>query len=327
MDRRAFVAGLLAAPLAAPAAALAQGGPFPNRPVRIVVAFPAGGGTDILARMIADPLAAQLGQPVVVENRSGSSGMIAAEAIARAPADGYTLLMNITTHVQAPVVLRRFPYEPIRDFSFIARIGTGPITFMVGPAVPARVTTLAEFVAWGRGRPLSFGNFGSGSTGHAFAVLLAQEAKLDATQVAYRGEAPMLQDNLGGQIHGAFHSTAVTADMIRAGTLRPLASGGPQRVPSLADRVPTLLELGYSRRFAFTGFTGVFGPARLPAEVMDRLVSAFRQVLTEPEMDRRLRALDVVTGWIEPAEFRAFTEGVLRQWQELSDELNLYVTG
>jgi tripartite-type tricarboxylate transporter receptor subunit TctC len=137
----------------------------------------------------------------------------------------------------------------------------------------------------------------------------------------------MLQDNLGGQIHGAFHSTAVTADMIRAGTLRPLASGGPQRVPSLADRVPTLLELGYSNRFAFTGFTGVFGPARLPAEVMDRLVSAFRQVLTEPEMDRRLRALDIVTGWIEPAEFRAFTEGVLRQWQELSDELNLYVTG
>ncbi|MBX9701690.1 MAG: tripartite tricarboxylate transporter substrate binding protein, partial [Acetobacteraceae bacterium] len=205
MQRRAFAAGLPAVLLARPA--LGQGssqGSFPNRPVRIVVAFPAGGGTDIMARLMLDPLAAALGGTVIVENRSGSTGMIAAEHVARSAPDGYTLLMNITTHVQAPVVLRRFPYQPIRDFSFIARVGTGAITFMVGPAVPPQVRTLAEFVAWGRGRPLSFGNFGSGSTAHAFAVLLAQEARLGATHVAYRGEAPMLQDNLGGQIHGAF---------------------------------------------------------------------------------------------------------------------------
>ena len=321
MQRRAFTACLLAAPLAR--AALAQA-PFPNRPVRIVVAFPAGGGTDIIARMLQDPLQAALGGTVIIENRSGSSGMIAAEHIARSAPDGYSLLMNITTHVQAPVVLRRFPYEPIKDFSFIARVGTGAITFMIGPAVPASVTTLAEFVAWGRGRPLSFGNFGSGSTGHAFAVLLAKEAGLDVAHVAYRGEAPMLQDNLGGQFHGGFHSTAVTNDMIAAGRIRPLATGGPVRTPSLADRIPTFLELGFSQRFGFVGFTGVMAPAGIPQPILDRIVGAFRRVLSDPAMDARLRALDLITGWIEPAEFRSFTEGIMRQWVEMADQLDLY---
>ncbi|MBY0332765.1 MAG: tripartite tricarboxylate transporter substrate binding protein [Acetobacteraceae bacterium] len=324
MQRRAFTACLLAAPLAR--AALAQA-PFPNRPVRIVVAFPAGGGTDIIARMLQDPLQAALGGTVIIENRSGSSGMIAAEHIARSAPDGYSLLMNITTHVQAPVVLRRFPYEPIKDFSFIARVGTGAITFMVGPAVPASVTTLAEFVAWGRGRPLSFGNFGSGSTGHAFAVLLAKEAGLDVAHVAYRGEAPMLQDNLGGQIHGAFHGHVAPADVVRDGLLRPLGSGGPVRVAALGGRVPTLVELGYSRRFEFRGFTGVLAPARLPPEIAERLVAAFRQVLTDPQMERRLAALDVNVDFIGGMAFQAYVEQLLHLWQEMAESLDLFATG
>ena len=325
MRRRDLNAALLLAPLGRPARAQApSSAPWPNRPVRIVVAFPAGGGTDILARMLQDPLAAALGGTVIIENRGGGSGMIAAEHVARSAPDGYTMLWNITTHVQAPVVLRRFPYDPIRDFAFIARVGLGPIGFMVGPAVPPQVTTLREFIDWGSGRPLSFGNFGSGSTSHAFGALLAQEARLDATQVAYRGEAPMLQDNLGGQFHGGFHSTAVTNDMIAAGRIRPLATGGPVRTPSLADRIPTFLELGFSQRFGFVGFTGVMAPAGIPQPILDRLVGAFRRVLADPAMDARLRALDLITGWIEPAEFRSFTEQIMRQWVEMADQLDLY---
>jgi tripartite-type tricarboxylate transporter receptor subunit TctC len=324
MHRRTLAAALVAAPLARPAIGQAA---YPNRPIRLVVAFPAGGGTDIIARMFQDPLNAALGGTVIVENRSGSSGMIAAEHVARSPADGYTLLMTITTLVQAPVVLRRFPYDPIRDFSFIARVGTGSITFMVGSAVPPAVTTMAEFVEWGRGRKLSFGNFGSGSTAHAFGVLLAQEAGLDAAQVAYRGEAPMLQDNLGGQIQGAFHGHVATADMVREGKLRPLASGGPERVAALGGKVPTLVELGYSQRFAFRGFTGIFAPARLPTDVAEKLTAAFRQVLTDPQMERRLISMDVNVGFIGGAEFQAYVEQLLRQWQEMADSLDLYQTG
>ncbi len=333
MRRRPLVLGALAAAgLARPALAQQAGGSagarYPDRPIRLVVPFPAGGGTDVWARMVVDGgFQAELGVPIVVENRGGSAGLIGSDVVAKAPADGYTLLYNITTLVQAPVVLKQFPHDPIKDFSFIGRLGTTAVTFTVGPAVPDSVKTLQDFVAWGKGRPLAFGNYGPGSTGHAFAVLLAEEAKLNATQVAYRGEAPMLQDNLGGVFHGGFHSTIVAGEMMKAGRLRPLATGGPDRVPSLADRVPTLVELGYSRRFAFSGFTGLFGPAKLPAEVLDRLVPAFRRTVTAPAFIERLKAIDTIPGYEDPEAFRASCARTLAQWQELADALDLSSTG
>lgn len=325
MNRRAIVAGLAAAPFARPALAQPR---WPDRPVRIVVAYPAGGGTDIVARLLQEPLQAALGgATVIVENRSGASGMLAAEHIARSAPDGYSLLMTITAIFQAPVVLRRFPYDPIKDFSFVGRVGTGSITFMVGPAVPASITTLQQFVEWGRGRPLSFGNYGAGSTSHAFSAAFAEEAKLDATHVAYRGEAPMLQDNLGGQFHGGFHGHVATADVVREGRLRPLVSSGTARVAALGGKVPTMGELGYSKRFEFRGFTGVFAPARLPPEIAERLTGAFRKVLTEPAMSQRLAAMDVNVEFVGGAEFQAYVEQLLRQWQEMAEALNLYQTG
>ena len=329
MHRRSLL-GALGAAGAVPGfrgARAQSGGTYPDRPIRFIVPFPAGGGTDTWARLVAEGMQPELGQPIVIENRGGGGGLIGTDAAAKAAPDGYTLLYNITTHVQAPVVLRRFPYDPIRDFAFIGRLGTTAITFCAGPAVPASVTTLPEFVAWGRSRPLAFGNYGPGSTGHAYALLLAREAGLSVTHVAYRGEAPMLQDILAGQFHGGFHSTIVAGEMMRAGRVRPLATGGPHRVPSLADRVPTLLELGYSRRFDFTGFTGLFAPARVPQEALDRLVPAFRKVATAPETIRRLQAIDTVPGYEDPATFRASVERTMRQWQELAESLDLHATG
>ena len=152
-----------------------------------IVPFPPGGGTDVWARMVAEGMQAELGQPVLIENRAGGGGMVGTEVAAKAPPDGYTLLYNITTHVQAPVTFRRFPYDPVADFFPVGRLGTTAITFCVGPTVPAAVTTLAEFVEWGRNRDLAFGNYGQGSTGHAYALLLAQEAGLRVTQVAFAG--------------------------------------------------------------------------------------------------------------------------------------------
>ena len=182
--------------------------------------------------------------------------MIAAEHVARSAPDGYTLLWNITTHVQAPVVLRRFPYDPIRDFSFVARVGSGADRLHGRPCrAGAGERRCKEFIDWGRGRPLFLGQFRLGQhVPRLWRGLLAREAGLDATQVAYRGEAPMLQDNLGGQFHGGFHSTAVTNDMITTGR----ASG---RSPP-ADRcaTPSLAgiasrpswELGFSQRFGLS---------------------------------------------------------------------------
>ncbi len=326
--RRSLLRGLAATPLVLPAASRGQPAPFPNRPLRLVVAYPAGGGTDIVARLIQEPLQAALGgATVIVENRSGGSGMIAAEHVARSAPDGYTILMTITAIFQAPVVLRRFPYDPIKDFSFIGRVGTGSITFMVGPAVPASITTLPQFVEWGRGRPLSFGNYGAGSTSHAFSTAFAEEAKLDVTHVAYRGEAPMLQDNLGGVFQGGFHGHVATADVVRSGKLRPLVSSGVERVAALGGQVPTMKELGYSNRFDFRGFTGLFAPARLPPEIEARLTGAFRQVLTDPPIRQRLEAMDVNVDFVGGAEFQSYVEQLMKQWQEMAESLNLYQTG
>lgn len=327
--RRRSLLGLAAGATAMPAAvARAQtrpAGSYPDRPIRVIVPYPAGGGTDVWARLVAEYLQPELGQPLVIENRGGAAGLVGTEAAAKATPDGYTLLYTITTHVQTPVVMRRFPYDPVRDFAPIGRLGTTAITFCVGPAVPAEIATLAQFVEWGRARDLNFGSYAQGSTGHAFALMLAEEARLRVTHVAYRGEAPMLQDLLAGSFHGGFHSTVAAGEMMRARRIRPLASSGADRVPSLADRVPTLIELGYSRRFDFTGFTGMLAPAGVPQPILDRLAAAFRTAATNPDMRRRLLAIDTIPGYEDPATFRATIQRLLRQWSEFTTELNLTV--
>ncbi|MBL6080350.1 tripartite tricarboxylate transporter substrate binding protein [Belnapia sp. T18] len=321
MIHRRTLAGLLALP----AIAHAQGG-YPDRPIRFLVPFPPGGGTDTWARIAAEGMQAELGQPVVIENRGGGGGLIGTEVAAKAPADGYTLLFTITTHVQTPVVMRRFPYDPVADFAPIGRLGTTSILFCVGSKVPAEVRTMAQFTDWGRGRDLSFGSYAPGSTGHAFALMLAEEAKLEMTHVSYRGETPMLQDMLGGNIHGGFHSMAAAGEMMKAGRIRALAASGDRRVPSMPD-VPNLKELGFSSRFSFSGFSGLLAPARTPQPVLDRLVEAFRLAAMKPETHQRLLAIDTIPSYQDPATFRAQIARNLREWTEIAERLNLSIEG
>lgn len=317
MNRRT----LLAAGLALPSVARAQGA-YPDRPIRFIVPFPPGGGTDTWARIAAEGMTPELGQQIVIDNRGGAGGLLGTEQAARVPPDGYTLLFTITTHIQTPVVMRRFPYDPVADFAPIGRLGTTSILFVVGPSVPASVTSMAQFVEWSRGRDLSIGSYAAGSTGHAFALMLAEEARFRMTHVSYRGETPMLQDMLAGQIHGGFHSMAAAGEMMRAGRVRPLGSSGETRVPSM-QQVPTLIELGYSRRFTFNGFSGLLAPARVPQPILERLAEAFRIAAAKPETHRRLLAIDTIPSYQDPATFRAQIERNLREWTEIANALNL----
>ncbi|MDB5372544.1 MAG: Tripartite-type tricarboxylate transporter, receptor component TctC [Belnapia sp.] len=327
MHRRHLLAlpALLAGPAQAQAQIQAQG-VFPDRPIRFIVPFPPGGGTDTWARIAAEGMQPELGQTIIIENRGGGGGLIGTEAAAKVPPDGYTLLFTITTHIQTPVVMKRFPYDPVADFAPIGRLGTTAILFCVGPGVPAGVTTLAEFIAWGRGRDLSFGSYAPGSTGHAFALMLAEEAQLEMTHVAYRGETPMLQDMLGGSIHGGFHSMAAAGEMMKAGRVRALVCSGEARVPSM-PQVPTLRESGFSARFSFSGFSGLLAPARTPPPVLDRLVAAFRIAAAKPETHQRLLAIDTIPSYQDPAAFRAQIEKNLREWTEIATRLNLSIEG
>jgi tripartite-type tricarboxylate transporter receptor subunit TctC len=323
--RRALLAGLPALP----AIARAQGGypgAYPDRAIRFLVPFPPGGGTDTWARIAAEGMQPLLGQPIVIENRGGGGGLIGTEAAAKAPPDGYTLLFTITTHVQTPVVMRRFPYDPVADFAPIGRLGTSASLFCVGPKVPAAVATMAQFVDWGRGQDLSLGSYAPGSTGHAFALMLAEEAKLRMTHVSYRGETPMLQDMLGGSIHGGFHSMAAAGEMMKAGRIRPLAASGDRPVPSM-PQVPNLRSLGFSDRFSFSGFSGLLAPARTPQPVLDRLVEAVRMAAMKPETQQRLLAIDTIPSYQDPAAFRAQIARNLREWTEIAERLNLGIEG
>jgi len=336
MHRRPFL-GLVAGALSTPALAQTgatqtvptQIGPmqaFPDRPLRCLVPFPAGGATDAWARIATDAMQPELGQTFIVENRGGAGGLIGTEAAAKAPPDGYTLLFTITTHVTTPVVMKRFPYDPILDFAPIGRLATSNSPFVIGPRVPPEIRSWAEFAAWGRGRDLSFGTYAAGSTGHAFTLMLAEEAGLKAEVVIYRGEAPTLQDILTGQLHGGFMSMATGGEMVRAGRTRPLAASGETRILSLPE-VPLLKELGFSNRFAFSGFAGLFAPARTPQPILDRLAEVFALAAGKPETRRRLQALDAAPAFLGPAAFKAQVAQSLREWTEIAERLNLTIEG
>jgi tripartite-type tricarboxylate transporter receptor subunit TctC len=325
MQRRSLLLAGLAAPVVIPSGARAQA-PYPDRPIRFIVPFPPGGGTDTWARIAAEGMAPELGQPIVIENRGGAGGMVGTEAAAKATPDGYTLLFTITTHIQSPVVMRRFPYDPVNDFAPIGRLGTTSVTFVIGPKVPAEIKTWPDFAAWAKGRDLSLGSYAPGSTGHAFALLLAEEAGLKMEHVAYRGETPMLQDMLGGAIHGGFHSMAAAGEMMKAGRIRPLAIAGDRRIAGL-DEVPLLKELGFSARFSFVGFSGLLAPVRTPRPALDRLVEAFRICAAKPETHRRLLAVDTVPSYQDPMAFGGQIARNLREWTEIAERLNLTVEG
>jgi tripartite-type tricarboxylate transporter receptor subunit TctC len=324
MRRRGLLGSGIAA-LAAPALAQGQAtAPWPNRPVRMVVPLPPGGATDIWARLVAEPMAEALGQPVVIENRAGAGGMIGAEAVARGPADGATILFHISNFVQTPAVFRRWPYQPLEDFAFVGKMGTTPLPFCVRADIPAG--TLAEFVAYAKGRQLPFGTYSPGSSGHAFAQLLSDIRGLDMVPVHYRGEAPMLQDVLGGRVACAFHSMTGSGDHIRAGRIRPLAALGRDGIPSL-PQVPTFASLGYPDDFAQSGFVGLFAPARTPEPVQTRLADAFRFAMERPEVLLRLAEMDTIAQYLPPAAFREDVANYMRFWSGLVDRRGLSAEG
>jgi tripartite-type tricarboxylate transporter receptor subunit TctC len=267
----------------------------------------------------------ELGQTILVDNRAGAGGMIGTEAAAKAVPDGYTLLFTIGSHVQVPVSLRRWPYQ-LADFAPIGRLSTSSSPFLIGPRVPAAVTDMASFIAWARGRDLSFGSWATGSSGHAAALLLAEEARLTMTHIGYRGENPLLADLLAGNIHGAFISMPTAGEQVHAGKLRPLAASGTRRIPSLPE-VPNLREIGFSDRFNFPGFSGLLAPVRTPQPILARLVDAFRTAATKPETIRKLLAIDTIPSFLGPEEFAEHIQLVLRDWTAIADRLNLYAEG
>lgn len=298
--------------LAVGLAAAARAQTWPEKPIRLIIPFAPGGGTDIASRLLAERLTDQLGRNVVVENRPGGNGAIAGELVARAAPDGYMLLVATTSgHAFAPALGVKFPFDPIADFAPVALFGRFPVVLVVHPSV--RATTLAEFVQLVLAEPgkLNYGSAGNGSTNHMVMELIAQARGLNMVHVPYRGAGPAGQDLLAGQIQALVDSIAAALPNIEAGKVRALAVSTEQRQPTLPN-VPTLREGGID--VVYAGWTAVLAPARTPDAITSRINRAVEVALA----DQRVRERYVTLG-IEPATMGAkalgeFLDMEIKRW-------------
>ncbi|KQP23555.1 hypothetical protein ASF43_00500 [Pseudorhodoferax sp. Leaf267] len=265
---------------------------YPTRPLRIVVPYTPGGTTDVLARLIALHLQDKLGQPVVVENRPGASGLLGSDVVAKAAPDGYTLMVTITGLVQNASLMPSMPYDPVKDFQPVSLLATAASVMVVSSRLA--VKDVAEFVALVKSQPgrHGYGSYGAGTTSHILGAQLNKTAALDLTHVPYKGAMPVVNDLLAGQLSVAFLDTGTSAPFITSGKLRALAATGKERL-GFAPEVPTMAEQGYAG-FDWFGWFGAFLPAGVPAPIVQRLSREIQQAMHLPEVRARVEAMRAV---------------------------------
>ena len=262
------------------AAPLAHAAEYPVRPIKLIVPYAAGGPTDVLGRMVGDYLSRDLKQPVVVENKAGAQGAIGAEAAARSEPDGYTLFFTAASiFVLNPLLYKKLPYDPTRDFRLLALVTDLPVVMEVHPSVPAK--TVAEFVAYARQNPgkLNFGSAGTGGTIHLAGEMFKQMAGIDMVHVAYKGAGPALTDLLSGNIQLMFDTLGTALPPVKSGLLRPLGVSSKQRIPDLPD-VPTFAESGYPD-FAVSVWYGISAPIKVPDEIAQKISASIDRALND----------------------------------------------
>ena len=274
---------------------------YPTKPIRLIVAFPPGGSTDIIARIVGQKLGERLGQQVVIDNRGGAGGTIGTEIAARANPDGYTLTMGTTsTHVIAVGVYNKLKYDPIKDFEPITLVATTPYLLVVNPGVKAN--SLKEFIALAKSQPgkLNYASAGTGTTTQLAMEMLKTSAGIDVVHVPYNGNGPANTATLGGQVQALFGSMPAVLAQAKAGRLRPLAVGTPKRSPSLPD-VPSVAESGYPG-FDASLWLGFFAPKGTPAPILKRLQTELTGIAQSPEMKEQFERNGAAALTTTPAE-------------------------
>jgi tripartite-type tricarboxylate transporter receptor subunit TctC len=304
---------VLACGLALLAAAAQAQAPFPNKPIKIMIGFPAGGPLDAHARLLADRLSQNLGQQVIIDYRAGAGGTVGADFVAKSDADGYTLLMaNTGTMVINPVLYPKNPYDTLRDFVPIARTAMQPLAFVVNPSVP--VNTVPELVALAKKQPgrLNYGSAGNGGISHLVPEMFKQATGTYIVHIPYRGSAPAFTDLIAGQVQLMAESIPQAAQYVKQGRLKALAVTSRQRNPALPD-TPTMIEAGI-KNFEVVGFYGVLAPANTPKAVVDRLDAAFKAVLETPDIRTRMVTQGADPAYLGSADFRKFLGEESPKW-------------
>jgi len=309
-----LLAGLLTLAVLPNAAIAAEA--YPSRPIKIIVAYPAGGANDIVARSIGDELSKELGQPVIIENKSGAAGVVGAEAAAHAAPDGYTLFMAAGAHTLAPSLYKKLPYDIVTDFQPISLAAIGTYLLVVNPSLP--VHSVKELIDLAKAKPgsLAFASSGAGAPPHLAGVLFQKMTGTELNHVPYRGDTPGIADLIAGHVQLAFLSISPLIPHVKSGTLRALAITSSTRSSVMPD-LPTLSESGLPGYDVGTWW-GLMAPAKTPRPIVDRLAAAMRKAVAVPAIRERF-----INGGIEaksntPEEFAAMVKSEVARYRELA---------
>ena len=303
----------------------AQTAKYPDRPVKMMVGFTAGGGTDVVARILAQKMSETIGQTVFVENRPGASGLLAVEAVAKSPPDGYTLLMGTqTTYAVAPTLYRKTSIDPSRDFAGISMSAVSPLVLVVHPSVPAQSVKDVIAMAKAKAGTLNFGSGGLGTTPHMTGELFQSVAGIRMAHVAYRGEAPAINDLLGGQIPLMFANLSAVIGNVRAGQLRALAVTSAQRAPA-APEIPTVAESGLPGFETSTWFALV-APAGTPPDVLARLNAEVKRALAQADVKQRFAGLGMTAEDSTPEGLDAYIKSEIAKWTKVIKDADIKAT-
>lgn len=320
ITRRALVTGALAG-VATPL--LAQSGPFPNRPIRVIVPWAAGGGGDVLVRMMAPSLAQRLGQPIVVDNRPGAIGTIGSLAAARSPADGYTLLYGAAdSHSIAPHILKQPPYDAKKDFVAVAPIGYPPLGLVVHPSHPAKTFDQYLQIAREAREAPPFGSWGQGSSGHVTMEALKQVAKVNLLHVPYNGTGPLVQAQLANQVGSSINTLPVVEQHVRAGSLRLLAITAKERLAQFPD-IPIMKELGIA--IDMGPWLGFLAPSGVPQDVLNKLHGAIDGTLREPAIVEQMRKMFMIVDYMDQRSYQNFYTAEFDRWGQYIRTANVKV--
>ncbi|HEY0202014.1 MAG TPA: tripartite tricarboxylate transporter substrate binding protein [Burkholderiaceae bacterium] len=298
-------------------------GNYPNAPIRFVVSTSPGGGADLTARLIGNKLSERLRQPVVIENRPGASGLIAGAFVAKAPADGYTLLFDITTYAVNPALQAKMPYVPLKDLVPVTQNIQASNVLVVAPSMPAH--TLGEFIAYAKQRPgeVSFANAGNGSAQHLAMELFKRQAGIDLNAIPYKGGGPAMADTMAGHVNAYFGFLPAVTPHIKEGRLRPLATTGAMREKNFPE-VPTFIESGM-KGFISYDWNGIFAPGGTPQPVIRKIQHEVSEVLKLPEVRQKLAELGTEPVGSTPEEFEVFLKGEMSKWSKVVKEAGIKI--
>jgi tripartite-type tricarboxylate transporter receptor subunit TctC len=317
MQRRPLLAAALLAALVTPIAQAQDS--WPNKPVKLIIPFAAGGTSDILGRLIGEKLQAVLKQTVVVENRAGAGGVLGADATAKSPADGYTLLLGtIASHAINPAMKPKMPYDALKDFAPVILLGSISNVLLVGTEQPYK--SVKDLIAAAKAKPdtISFASAGQGSSQHMSGELFKLLAGADLSHVPYKGSAPAIQDVIGNQIPSSFETVTVALPHIQAGKVRALAVTSAQRSAALPN-VPTMQEAGVPG-FDVASWQALYAPAGTPAAIVNRVNSEVEKIMAQPDVKARMDGLGLVHTATTPAQFAEFNRQEVAKWTRVARE-------